>query len=131
MKKLLSISTELNALIRVDAMHKGTTANAIIIELLEREYMNGKPPKVEPLKVAPVKEAPEQKTVDRKPRTEAHLRKGEPTIEHIEAAMFLQRKQHPKGILHNGECFRASTDKGFKYAYFAEDLKKYLKEEPF
>lgn len=123
MKKLLSISTELNAKIRIDAMQKGTTANAIIIGLLEKEYMNGKPPKVEPLEVLPVQDTPEQKPVEEKPLTVAHFRKGEVKEEH-KHGMFLQRPQHPKGITSNGQCLRRETTNGqFEYKYFAEDFK--------
>jgi hypothetical protein len=124
MKKLLSISTELNAKIRIDAMQKGTTANAIIIGLLMREYMDKTGTPAQPLEVLPVKDTPEQKPVEEKPTTEAHLRKGEVKEEH-KHGMFLQRKQHSKGILSNGECLRIATEDGFKYAYFAEDLKQY------
>lgn len=128
MKKMLNLSTELNAAIRIEAMNRGTTANALIVELLEREYMNKKNPKKEeqeqkPVKDDPVKDEPKKNTV-------AHIRKGEPIEEHKNAARFLQRKQHPKGILSNGECLRVSTEEGYKYAYFAEDLIQHL-DEPF
>ena len=126
MKKLLSISAELNALIRIDAMKKGTTANAIIIELLEREYLNRKAAKDEPVQVLPVKEAPEQKTVEGKTRTEAPIRKGE-VIEEHKYGLFLQRKQNAKGILSNGQCLRRESGNGqFEYRYFAEEFEDIL-----
>jgi hypothetical protein len=107
MKKLLSISPELNAKIRIDAMQKGTTANAIIIKLLEREYTNSKPPKVEPLEVLPV-----QRPVKAKPPKE------QPQEDAVKAAdkegQFLRRL----GRWTNGKCYRKETEEGsFIYSY--------------
>ena len=118
MKKMLNISKELNAAIRVDAMSKSTTANALIIELLEREYSpKGKPVKEKPSAVTTPKVEPQTVTT---PKIK-NVRQGE-VIEEHKQGLYLQRKQHPKGILSNGQSLRKETSEGFIYAYFVEDL---------
>lgn len=111
--------------------------------LLRLQLGTVKPPTVQPVQIPvkdePLKDKPEQETKPLKvePRTGtgvngntvAHIRKGE-VIEQHKQGRYLQRKWHPVGILSNGDSLRVSTDNGFQYAYFAEDLEQYL-EEPF
>jgi len=105
-------------------MNKGISANEFIIQAITEKLNTSKdkPTKEEPEPVTTKATAPKENTV-------ANTRKGEPTQEHIIAAMFLQRKHHPKGILSNGQCLRRELPNGeFQHKYFAEE---FTKEEAF
>jgi len=144
MKKMLSMPNELNAALRAESFRVGKSANALIVELLEREYMGKKPVEGIPPKVEPVQEGQEQKEprtvepIKEKPvedmpkiNSVGKKREGEPTATHKEG-MFLQRKQNPKGILSNGECFRREDPNGkFVYKYFIEEFEEEDQDEPF
>ena len=113
---------QLNAL----AIDHGNKFKPFAEYLLRLQIGTVKPPTVQPLEILiqskPTKEQPQEtKTIPKK----TPIRTGEPTEAH-KKGLFLQRKHLPQGITSNGNCLRVTTKNGFKYAYFKEDLEKYI-----